>query len=151
VNRSQGEEKRKRRKREEKARTAAASNPPEWTKTEVLEFPGSADGPWRRYIDPATVRPRPHPGPLPEGEGTSGIGTVRWPRTVPKDPDCAESLKKRTLTNLYNARPAWLAEAHRKLDEAVFAAYGWDPGISDEALLERLLSLNLRRASGEGT
>ncbi len=35
-----------------------------------------------------------------------------------------EELKKRTLTNLYNARPAWLAEAHRKLDEAVFAAYG---------------------------
>jgi len=31
-----------------------------------------------------------------------GVGTVRWPRTVPKDPHCAESLKKRTLTNLYN-------------------------------------------------
>jgi hypothetical protein len=26
-------------------------NPPEWTRTEVLEFPGSADGPWRRYVD----------------------------------------------------------------------------------------------------
>ena len=56
-----------------------------------------------------------------------GIGTVRWPRIVPKDPDCAESLKKRTLTNLYNQRPTWLAQAHQKLDEAVFAAYGWDP------------------------
>ena len=30
-------------------------NPPEWTKTEVLEFPGSADGPWARYVDPATI------------------------------------------------------------------------------------------------
>ena len=30
---------------------------------------------------------------------------------------------KRTLTNLYNARPTWLELAHRKLDEAVFAAY----------------------------
>ncbi len=30
-------------------------NPPEWTRTEVLEFPGSADGPWKRYVDPATV------------------------------------------------------------------------------------------------
>ena len=36
-----------------------------------------------------------------------------------------DDLKTRTLTNLYNARPAWLADAHRKLDEAVFAAYGW--------------------------
>ena len=34
-------------------------------------------------------------------------------------------LKKRTLTNLYNARPTWLDNAHRKLDAAVFAAYGW--------------------------
>ncbi|MEI8376595.1 MAG: DNA methyltransferase, partial [Planctomycetota bacterium] len=25
-------------------------NPPEWTKTEVLEFPGSVDGPWARYV-----------------------------------------------------------------------------------------------------
>ncbi len=25
-------------------------NPPEWTKTETLEFPGSADGPWKRYV-----------------------------------------------------------------------------------------------------
>ena len=33
--------------------------------------------------------------------------------------------KKRTLTNLYNARPTWLDLAHKRLDEAVFAAYGW--------------------------
>ncbi len=72
-------------------------NPPEWTRTEVLEFPGSLDGPWSRYIDPATVRPLqgPHPNSLPEGEGTRGIGTVRWPRTVPKDAECGASLKKR--------------------------------------------------------
>jgi hypothetical protein len=37
----------------------------------------------------------------------------------------AEELKRRTLTNLYNARPAWLVDAHRKLDEAVFATYRW--------------------------
>jgi len=36
-----------------------------------------------------------------------------------KDPN----LKKRTLTNLYNERPTWLRLAHRKLDEAVLAAY----------------------------
>ena len=46
--------------------------------------------------------------------------------------------KKRTLTNLYNARPTWLELAHKKLDEAVFAAYGWPSDLSDEEILERL-------------
>ena len=58
----------------------------------------------------------------------------------------AVELKKRTLTNLYNARPSWLAEAHRKLDAAVFAAYGWPVTLTDAELLERLLALNHRRA-----
>jgi type II restriction/modification system DNA methylase subunit YeeA len=56
-------------------------------------------------------------------------------------------LKKRTLTNLYNQRPAWLDMAHRKLDRAVFAAYGWPDDLSDEAILERLLALNRERAA----
>jgi hypothetical protein len=59
----------------------------------------------------------------------------------------AEDLKKRTLTNLYNARPSWLAEAHRKLDVAVFAAYGWPATLTDAELLERLLALNHERAA----
>ena len=107
-------------------------NPPEWTKTEVLEFPGSVDGSWARYIT---------------GADANGIGTVRWPRVVAKDTTCAESLKKRTLTNLYNERPTWLDLAHKKLDEAVFAAYGWDSTLSDDELLEKLLQLNLERSA----
>jgi hypothetical protein len=55
-------------------------------------------------------------------------------------------LKKRTLTNLYNRRPTWLDLAHRKLDEAVFAAYGWPADLEDEEILTRLLALNLKRA-----
>ena len=106
-------------------------NPSEWTKAEVLEFPGSADGPSARFVVEPDKR---------------GIGTVRWPRIVPIDADCAESLEKRTLTNLYNQRPAWLDMAHKTLDEAVFAAYGWDPAMSDDQLLERLLRLNLERS-----
>ena len=43
-----------------------------------------------------------------------------------------QELKKRTLTNLYNQRPTWLDLAHRKLDQAVFAAYGWPDDLSDE-------------------
>ena len=57
-------------------------------------------------------------------------------------------LKKRTLTNLYNARPAWLANAHAELDAAVAAAYGWTDytaEMSDEEILRRLLVLNLAR------
>jgi hypothetical protein len=52
-------------------------------------------------------------------------GVARYPRIVPKNDDAGRELKKRTLTNLYNARPAWLDLAHRRLDAAVFAAYGW--------------------------
>jgi len=52
---------------------------------------------------------------------------------------------KRTLTNLYNARPTWLDLAHKRLDEAVFAAYGWKSDLSDEEILEKLLALNLER------
>ncbi|CCF84918.1 class I SAM-dependent DNA methyltransferase [Nitrolancea hollandica] len=57
-------------------------------------------------------------------------------------------LKKRTLTNLYNARPNWLDLAHKRLDWAVFAAYGWPENIDDEEILARLLALNLERAGG---
>ena len=35
-------------------------------------------------------------------------------------------LKERTLTKLYNERPEWLNLAHKKLDAAVAAAYGWE-------------------------
>jgi len=54
-------------------------------------------------------------------------------------------LKKRTLTNLYNARPAWLDNIHKELDACVVAAYGWDgytPDMPDEEILARLFALN---------
>jgi hypothetical protein len=54
------------------------------------------------------------------------------------------------LTNLYNERPTWLDLAHRRLDAAVFAAYNWDPALTDDQLLEKLLALNLERAAAEG-
>jgi type II restriction/modification system DNA methylase subunit YeeA len=65
-------------------------------------------------------------------------------------PDADEAtLKKRTLTNLYNERPTWLANAHASLDRAVWAAYAWpEPPeeTDDETILSRLLALNLERA-----
>ena len=64
-------------------------------------------------------------------------------RPVPRDEAAAKELKKRTLTNLYNARPQWLADAHAVLDAAVAAAYGWNDTISDDDALRELLVLNL--------
>jgi type II restriction/modification system DNA methylase subunit YeeA len=59
-------------------------------------------------------------------------------------------LKKRTLTNLYNERPTWLANAHARLDAAALAAYGWPAELGDAEILARLLALNLERAAGQG-
>lgn len=64
---------------------------------------------------------------------------------------------KATLTSIYNAvaalretpdasNPATtLALAHKRLDEAVAAAYGWPADLEDDQILERLLALNLER------
>lgn len=68
-------------------------------------------------------------------------------RLLPVDDHAAAELKKRTLTNLYNQRPTWLANAHRILDEAIAAAYGWPADLSDEDILRRLLALNRERAN----
>jgi type II restriction/modification system DNA methylase subunit YeeA len=70
-------------------------------------------------------------------------------RILPKDAKAAAILKKRTLTNLYNERPAWLANAHKELDEAVAAAYGWPADLSDEEILKRLFDLNQERAKAQ--
>ena len=64
-------------------------------------------------------------------------------RTVARDGVAAKALKARTRTNLYNARPQWLADAHAALDAAVEAAYGWEADTSEEDALGALLALNL--------
>lgn len=114
-------------------------NPPEWTRTRIMEFPGSVCGPWARYVSKGTVNLK------------TGIGTVRYPRLEPRDAVFADRLKQRTLTNLYNERPAWLDMAHRKLDAAVCAAYGFPSNLEDQEILEKLLKLNLERAVEEVT
>ena len=58
-------------------------------------------------------------------------------------------LRKRTLTGLYNANPAWLQHAHAALDTAVAAAYGWDADIDEQEILTRLLTLNLQRYAAQ--
>jgi len=73
-------------------------------------------------------------------------------RLLPKDEKAAAILKKRTLTNLYNQRPAWLDHAHARLDAAVAEAYGWGEDwragrLEEEEILARLFALNQVRAA----
>jgi type II restriction/modification system DNA methylase subunit YeeA len=74
-------------------------------------------------------------------------------RILPRDAAAAVELKKRTLTNLYNARPAWLDNAHKALDLAVADAYGWGDdwragAMTEDEILARLFRLNQERAAG---
>jgi hypothetical protein len=40
--------------------------------------------------------------------------------------------------------------AHKELDEAVAAAYGWPADLGDEEILKRLFELNQARAKRQG-
>jgi len=84
-------------------------------------------------------------------------------RLIPANARAEASLKERTLTRLYNERPTWLALAHRDLDRAIAAAYGWDETLADRAqpenpdtadrkaaeeeILAKLFALNQERAA----
>ena len=78
-----------------------------------------------------------------------GMAVSPYPDRIVVKPGFEKVLAKRTLTNLYNLRPAWLAQAHEALDVAVATAYGWadyTPTMPDEEILRRLLALNLERS-----
>ena len=85
-----------------------------------------------------------------------GMDHSPYPDRIEPKPGISEedlkALQKRTLTNLYNLRPSWLAMAHAQLDQAVAAAYGWTDytaDMTDEEILKRLLALNLTRSQAE--
>jgi type II restriction/modification system DNA methylase subunit YeeA len=89
---------------------------------------------------------------VPEVTPTAAPGEPprRYPdRILPKTVEAAAKLRERTLTNLYNERPRWLADAHEALDRAVAAAYGWPEDIATDDALQRLLALNLERAAAQ--
>jgi type II restriction/modification system DNA methylase subunit YeeA len=72
-------------------------------------------------------------------------------RLLPVDAAAAKVLKTRTLTNLYNQRPAWLDHLHRTLDAAVAEAYGWGDDwragtLTEDEILARLFALNRQRS-----
>ena len=49
------------------------------------------------------------------------------------------------MTDVYDARPQWLADAQAALDAAV--AYGWGADVAEEDALGALLGLNLAAGS----
>ena len=110
-----------------------------------------------RYTPSTTFETYPFPWPPgrePQNDGrVEAIATAAQSLVAQRDawlnpPVVGEAeLKKRTLTNLYNERPDWLAQAHQALDAAVLAAYGWPADLGDEEILARLLALNLARAA----
>jgi type II restriction/modification system DNA methylase subunit YeeA len=71
--------------------------------------------------------------------------TPGYPAQLVVKPEFQGQAAERTLTNLYNQRPAWLAGLHAELDQAVATAYGWNDysqEMNDDEVLSRLLVLN---------
>ena len=104
-----------------------------------------------RYTPETCFRTFPFPEPTDEERSNiemaaKRLDQLRRNRLEPEEVSETE-LKERTLTNLYNARPTWLADAHDVLDRAVFTAYGWPPDLSDEDILKNLLALNLEQSN----
>lgn len=95
---------------------------------------------------PWTPRNEPKHDPRVEAIATAAreLVTKRDAWLNPSGASPAE-LKKRTLTNLYNEYPTWLRDAHRKLDDAVLAAYDWSKDLNNQDLLFRLLEVNKER------
>ena len=102
-----------------------------------------------RYTPTTTFETFPFPELLqPQraavGRAAAELDRLRTSWLTPHGASSTE-MKRRTLTNLYNDRPEWLANAHTALDAAVAAAYGWSADISEDEALRRLLALNLER------
>ena len=113
----------------------------------IAEAAHRLDGLRRNWLNPPEWTRRV-PEVVPLGMDASPYPDRIEPRPGLSEPD-AKTLQKRTLTNLYNQRPAWLAQAHEALDALVAAAYGWadyTPAMADDEILRRLLQLNLQRA-----
>jgi type II restriction/modification system DNA methylase subunit YeeA len=102
-----------------------------------------------RYTPKSTFETFPFPAPTIQqreeiSEAAKSLAALRAGWLNPPSATDTE-LRKRTLTNLYNQQPSWLAQAHERLDRAVHAAYGWRYPLAPDAILSALVELNLAR------
>jgi len=104
-----------------------------------------------RYTPTTTFETFPFPGPTDKARAEIAAAAEQLDalRNGWLNPAGAteRDLRFRTLTNLYNRRPSWLANAHERLDQAVHAAYGWEYPLESEDVLARLVELNLARST----
>jgi hypothetical protein len=132
---------------------------PRYTPTTTFE---TYPFPWPPGSEPGGVKPGEEGDPRVRAIAEAARDLVAKRDAWLNPPGISEAeLKRRTLTNLYNANPTWLQLAHRALDRAVLTAYGWpeelaEPseapasGAHDAEILRRLLGLNLERAGRQG-
>ncbi|MFO1303034.1 MAG: type IIL restriction-modification enzyme MmeI [Burkholderiales bacterium] len=144
----------------------ALEDRPRYTPTSTFET-----FPFPKGITPRDTAKGPPAGALAEAISTAArnltmlrenwLNPVEWTERVPEPvagyadlvvakEGHEQDLNRRTLTNLYNERPAWLDNAHKALDVAVAQAYGWadySVAMPNEEILRRLLDLNKQRVS----
>lgn len=105
-----------------------------------------------RYTPTTTFETFPFPAPTPNQLSAISDAAVEldqlrrgWLSAAGSITNATASTK-RTLTALYNERPAWLEMAHERLDRAVHAAYGWSHPLTAPEILDRLQHLNAARS-----
>jgi hypothetical protein len=77
---------------------------------------------------------------------TVGAGLVPA-RPVPAQPFNQATFDKETRQSVTRPEIEELNDIHAGLDTAVLQAYNWPPNLTDEQILEHLLTLNLERAN----
>jgi hypothetical protein len=101
-------------------------------------------------IDQSVIAALPHQGAtkpkvISHIDLTEPFGTVtQWTFVAVQE---GGHLRTPYLTFLYNNRPIWPVEPHRKQDEAAPAAWGWPSSPMDAQVPECLLALSYERAA----
>ena len=120
---------------------------PERIRIAIAKAAAELDGLRNDWLNPSDlVRTEPEVVPT-AAEREAGVKRIYLDRTLPISATAEATLRKCTLTNLYNQPPQWLTDAHHSLDVAVAAAYGWPSDISEDDALAKHLELNLSRAA----
>src|SRR5262249_5375243 len=92
--------------------------------------------------------PRATRFPAVRGHRRGSAGTGNQARCMAQSTGCDRSRSQKTHAHQsLQCPPSMASGCASQVDEAVFAAYGWPPTLTDKELLERLLRLNHERAA----